>query len=340
MNLKEVIFDLCRAHGVSGSEEPALELAKKYFEPFAEVSTDSNGNLYAELGNPDADKIILLDAHIDRIGAIVTDINDRGFVKIDKCGGIDIRVLQNCVLATADGLKGTVCCLPPHLNDGKEDKANQISKTWVDFGMPKSEVVKCVKIGDALTFCEEPAELLGGKITAPALDNRCGAAALIRVSELLHKKEFNYKVVILLSSQEETYGTGAATGAFKIDADEAIAVDVSFASQPDISGQYSNISVGKGGMIAISSILDKQMSNKLIFLANDKRIPYQIEPIAGRTGTNADKIAVTRGGVRTAVISIPQRYMHTQIEVIDPADVEYTANLIAEYILCGGAFND
>ena len=340
MELKEVIFDLCRAHGVSGNEEPALRLAKKYLEPFAEVSTDSNGNLYAMLGNPNANKTILLDAHIDRIGVIVTDINENGFVKVDKCGGMDIRVLQDCVLANTDGLKGTVCCLPPHLSDGKEDKANPISKTWVDFGMPRNEVEKHIKIGDVLTFCAEPAELLDGKITAPALDNRCGAAALIRVAELLQNKEVHYKIVILLSSQEETYGTGAATGAFKIDADEAIAVDVSFAAQPDISGQYSKISLGKGGMIAVSSVLDKAMSSKLISLAKEKNIPYQLEPIAGRTGTNADKIAVTKGGIRTAVVSIPQKYMHTQIEVINPADVEHTARLIAEYILCGGAFDD
>lgn len=340
MELKEVIFDLCRVHGVSGNEEPALSLAKKYLEPFAEVSTDSNGNLYAMLGNHNANKTILLDAHIDRIGVIVTDINENGFVKVDKCGGMDIRVLQDCVLATENGLKGTVCCLPPHLSDGKEDKANPISKTWVDFGMPKDEVEKRIKIGDALTFCAEPAKLLGGKITAPALDNRCGAAALIRVAELLQDKKVDYKVVILLSSQEETYGTGASTGAFKIDADEAIAVDVSFAAQPDISGQYSKISLGKGGMIAVSSVLDKAMSSKLISLAKEKNIPYQLEPIAGRTGTNADKIAVTKGGIRTAVVSIPQKYMHTQIEVIDPADVEHTAKLITEYILCGGAFDD
>ena len=341
MDLKEVLFELCSAHGVSGSEDSAFAAAKRYLEPVSEsVFTDANGNLYAVTGNPQAKKTILLDAHLDRIGLIVTDINDKGFVKVDKCGGIDIRTLQDTVFETTDGLKGTVCCLPPHLSDGSEDKASPITKTWLDFGMNAGEVKQHIQIGDVLTFAAKPANLLGGKITAPALDNRCGVAALIRTAELIYGKECNDKVVILLSSQEETYGTGAAAGAFRIDADEAIVVDVSFANQPDISGQYAGILLQKGPMVGIAPILNKQMGNKLIALAGEHDIPYQLEPIAGRTGTNADRIALTKSGVRTAMVSVPEKYMHTQAEVIHPDYVENTARLIAEYILCGGAFDD
>ena len=340
MELKEILFELCSAHGVSGREDSAFAAAKRFLEPVADsVYSDANGNLYAVAGNKDAEKTILLDAHLDRIGLIVTDINDNGFVKVDKCGGIDIRTLQDTVFETEDGLKGTVCCLPPHLSDGNEDKASPISKTWLDFGMTAEEMKQHVRIGDVLTFAAKPANLLGGKITAAALDNRCGVAALIRTAELIHGKNCKYKVVILLSSQEETFGTGAVTGAFSVDADEAVAVDVSFANQPDISGQYTGISLRKGPMIGISPILNKQMVSKLISLAGEMKIPYQLEPIAGRTGTNADKIAITKSGIKTAMVSIPEKYMHTQAEVIHPDDVENTARLIAEYILCGGAFD-
>ena len=341
MELKEVLFALCAAHGVSGSEDSAFAAARRFLEPFAEsIYYDANGNLYYTAGNQQAEKTLLLDAHLDRIGLIVTDINDKGFVKVDKCGGIDIRTLQNTVFETANGVKGTVCCLPPHLSDGSEDKASPISKTWLDFGMNAGEVKQHLKIGDVLTYAAKPAMLLCGKITAPALDNRCGVAALIRTAELIYGKECQYKVVILLSSQEETYGTGAATGAFRINADEAIVVDVSFANQPDVSGQYAGISLQKGPMVGIAPVLNRQMGNKLIALAKEQKIPYQLEPIAGRTGTNADRIALTKAGVRTAMVSIPERYMHTQAEVIHPDDVENTARLIAEYILCGGAFDD
>ena len=181
---------------------------------------------------------------------------------------------------------------------------------------------------------------MGGKITSPALDNRCSIAALIRVAELLSGKELDYKVVILLSAQEETYGSGAMTGAFQIDADEAIVVDVSFANQPDVSGQYGSIELDKGPMIGFSPILNRKMTQKLKSLAEAEEIPFQYEAMSGRTGTNADHISVSKGGVKTAMLSIPERYMHTQVEVIHPEDVERTAKLIALYILSGGAFDD
>lgn len=342
MDFREIIFNLCIASGVSGSEEPAVNAAKKYLEKFAEVSIDSNGNLFAVLGNLNAEKTILLDAHIDRIGLIVTGIDNNGFVKVDKCGGIDIRTLQDSslVLQSNPELIGTVCCMPPHLSDGKEDTAVSIDKTYVDFGMSKEEIKKHVKIGDVLTFNAEPKMLLNNKICAPALDNRCSVASLIRSAELLSgEQSLEYKVVIMLSVQEETFGTGAKTGAFSLNADEAIAVDVSFASQPDVTGLYSKIELSKGPMICISPILNREISDKLIEVAENSKIPYQLEPISGATGTNADNIAVTKSGIKTSVISIPQRYMHTPNEVISLDDVENTAKLICEYIKCGGAFN-
>lgn len=338
MDLKQLIFALCRAGGVSGSEAAAAQTAAAYLAPLAKTETDSNGNLFARLGNPETDKTILLDAHLDRIGLIVTDINEQGFVKVDKLGGIDIRTLQDTMLQTEDGTKGTVCCLPPHLSDGNEGTAVPIDKTWVDFGLSAEEVQQRVQIGDALTFAAQPAALLGDKITAPGLDNRCGVAALLRAAELIDTQA--YKVVLLLSVQEETYGTGAVTGAFRADADEAIAVDVSFAAQPDVSGQYGKIGLGKGPMICLSPVLDRTMAQRLTTLAEARGIPFQLEPIAGATGTNGDHIAVTKSGVRTAVISVPQRYMHTPVEVISLADVENTAQLIAAYINSGGAFHD
>lgn len=341
MDTKKLLFDLCSSYGVSGYEEPAIELSKKYLEDYSEVSIDCNGNLLAVLGNLDAEKTILLDAHIDRIGVVVTDINDEGFVKIAKCGGIDIRTLQDTIFSLQSNpeITGVVCCMPPHLSDGKENKAVSIDKTWVDFGMSYEEITKYVSIGDVLAFKSEPKELLNNRIISAALDNRSGVATLIKCAELLNKEDnLDYKVIILLSVQEETFGTGAKTGAFSIEADEAIVIDVSFASQPDVSGQYSNIDLGKGPMICISPTLNKSMSDKLIDIAESKEIPYQIEPISGVTGTNADNISVTKNGIKTTVVSIPQRYMHTAGEVIALYDIDNTAKLICEYVICGGAF--
>ncbi len=343
MDIKDIIFDLCSVCGVSGSEEPAIAAAKKYFSKFAEVSSDCNGNMYAVAGNREADKTILIDAHLDRIGLMITDIDENGFAKVDKCGGIDIRTLQDTelVLQKHPEITGVVCCMPPHLSDGNEDKANPISKTYVDFGMSCDEIAKYAAPGDLLTFKSKPEMLLNNRIASACLDDRCGIATLAKCAEIISDCEnLKYKVVFLLSSQEETYGTGALTGAYKINPDEAVAVDVSFVSQPDISGQYSKIQLDKGPMICISPILSKAMSNKFIDIAKSENIPYQLEPVSGRTGTNADHISTARCGVSSAVISIPQRYMHTPCEVVSIADVENTARLIAEYIICGGAFDD
>ncbi len=340
MDIKNIITDLCSVSGVSGDEKTVFGVAEKYLKEYTEISTDANGNFFAVLGNKTSDKTILLDAHLDRIGFIVTDIDDNGFVKVDKCGGIDIRTLQDSELVTNDNLSGVVCFMPPHLLSGNADKATPISKVWVDFGMPTDEIKKYIKIGDTLTFKSNTIELLNNKIASPALDNRSSVASLVLCADMLKDKELDYKVIILLSSQEETYGTGAKTGSYNFDADEAIVVDVSFASQPDISGQYSKIELAKGPMICVSPILNRNISDKLIDIAKNNDIPYQLEPISGRTGTNADHISVTKSGIKTSLISIPQKYMHTQTEVVSVKDVENTAKLICEYIMCGGAFDD
>ena len=161
--------------------------------------------------------------------------------------------------------------MPPHLSDGKEDKAMPTDKIWVDFGLPYDEVNKLISFGDMLTFASKPANLLNGRIVAPCLDNRCGVASLVKCAELLKDNETDYKVIILLSSQEETFGTGAKTGAFTVKADESIVVDVSFASQPDVSGFYSSVELDKGPMICISSILNKEMSKSLESVAKNKK---------------------------------------------------------------------
>lgn len=336
MELQQLLFDLCAANGVSGNESELFDVIHSALSPYAEVTADANGNVYAAFGAPEG-KTLLLDAHLDRIGLIVTDIDANGFVKVDKCGGMDSRVLQNARMTASDGSTGTVCCLPPHLSDGSEDKATPISKVWVDFGMTADEVKEHIRVGDTLTFVSKPRMLLNDIVTSPALDNRCSVAALIQCAVMLHGKDIPYRVVLLFSAQEETYGTGAATGAYRVNADEAIAVDVSFASQPDVSGQYGKIKLGGGPMIGIAPGLHKGMVNRLTALCRENDIPYQLEPMGGRTGTNADHIAISRSGVKTAMVSIPQRYMHTAVEAVALSDVESTAKLLAEYIMSGGA---
>ena len=163
--MKQLLFDLCRIGGVSGSEEPIAKFCAEKLSAFADTTIDKNGNVIATLGNANADKTILLDAHLDRIGFIVTSINENGFVKVASCGGIDVRVLSDAVLVSCsdEPVKGVVCCMPPHLSDGGEDKATPIDKVWIDFGLPYEKVAEKIKIGDVLTSYGEPKELMNNE---------------------------------------------------------------------------------------------------------------------------------------------------------------------------------
>ncbi|MCH5301014.1 MAG: M42 family metallopeptidase [Ruminococcus sp.] len=335
----DILKKLCLAHGVSGNEKEICNTVRNIIFPYADVETNEFGNVFAVFGNKNSEKTILLDAHIDQIGFIVTDITSKGFLKIDKCGGIDLRTVQGCGVKVygREVIKGVVCCLPPHLSDGKEDKAIGIDKVYIDTGLSYEEVSSIVSIGDTVSFYEEPEMLLNNRVTSPALDNRASVASIIRVAQLLKDKQCDYKVIAMFSSQEETYQLGAKIGAFISGADEAIVVDVSFASQPDISGQYSDIKLSKGPMLCVSSTLNKDMYKTLVNIANECNIPYQNEVCGGLTGTNADSITICKSGIKTALISIPEKNMHTQAEIVDLNDIENTALLISQYILRGGA---
>ena len=164
-------------------------------------------------------------------------------------------------------------------------------------------------------------------------------AALIRVLDIIREKNPPVKVTVLFSAQEETTEAGGMTGAFGISPDEAIAVDVSFGTQPGVSEKESG-KLGAGAMICISPSLSQKMSEDLIAVANEKGIKYQTEICPSRTGTNADVITVSKTGIKTGLVSIPLRNMHTQAEIADIDDIESVAQVIAGYILKKGEENN
>lgn len=340
--IKSILFDLCSLSGVSGDEREVSKYCAEYLSNYAEenVEIDEFNNVVAVFGNENADKTILLDAHIDRIGFIVRNIDDNGFISVDKVGGVDLRTALDApvIVHGKENLNGIICCMPPHLSDGKEDTAAEIDKIHIDLGLPVKRVKELVNLGDGVSFKAKPVELLNNRVTASALDNRAGVCALLRTAAIIgsknnqNKKPLPFKVVILLSCQEETFAFGAKTKSFDIAPDEAICVDVSFSNQPSVSGQYSKIKLGKGPMLCITPNLDRDMYNRIVSVAEKLEYEYQTEIAAGTTGTNADYIAVSRSGVKTAVISVPQKNMHTQAEIVDLNDINETGKLIAAYL--------
>lgn len=332
-DLQQLVFRLCAAPGLPGDEHCAAQAAKEELSKYGDVSIDAMGNVIAKLGNQNANTQLMLDAHLDQIGLVVTGITDYGFLNIANCGGVDRRVLpgSHVTVYGKEILHGIVCCLPPHLVEGGSEKIVPIDKMAVDVGLSEEKAKELIRLGDPIIVSGEPRALISSRITSAALDDRAGVAALIRCVELLNDTKLNCGLTILLSGREETGEQGAKTGAYTVDPTEAIMVDVSFADQPQVPESKCG-RLSKGPMIGVSPSLNTAMTQKLIAIAKDKDIPCQFEVMGGETGTNADQVGTTREGVRTALLSIPLRYMHTPVEVIDLADVEHTAKLLAEYI--------
>lgn len=274
--LKQMLFRLCEADGVSGDESDAAAAAAKEFPSGIRTQTDRLGNLTACMGPENAKTRILIDAHLDQIGLIVTGIGDDGFLHVDRCGGTDRRVLPGAAVwvlgkERVDGVVGSV---PPHLADADAEKVPAPEKMTVDIGCSKKDAEKLVRPGDRIVFRAQPLTLLGTRVTAPALDDRASVAALIRCAQLLAEKPPRCRVIFQFSTREEVGGQGAVTGSYLADPTQAIAVDVGFALQPGVEPEKCG-TIGGGPMVGFAPILDRAMGEKLVQLAREDGMPFK-----------------------------------------------------------------
>ncbi|WMJ23879.1 M20/M25/M40 family metallo-hydrolase [Paludicola sp. MB14-C6] len=335
--IKNNLKELCLSVGVVGLEniasQKAAEILKQYTD---DVTIDYFGNVIGMIKSKKENaKTLLLDAHIDEIGMIVTSIDDKGFVKVASCGGMDRRLLaaqEVTIHGTNKDIIGIVGSKPPHLEKGEEaTQVPEVDSIFIDIGYTKEQAEQYIALGDRVTINSTFQEMLNNRVSVKAMDDRSGVVSILEALRLLKGKELDVNLAILFSSQEEVGGTGARVGSYGISPDYAIAIDVSFAYTSD-ADEHKCGKMGKGVMIGVSALLDKKMSDDLVAIAKEKEINHQIEVITGRsTGTNADSILITKGGVKTAVLSIPEKYMHTPIEMVEVGDIEAVAQLIAEY---------
>lgn len=330
MELKELLIKLADADGVSGLDG-ALDVAEKELSPLGKVSRDNMGGIAAEIKGK-KDYTILLDAHIDEIGMMVTAIDD-GFIHVAKCGGVDVRTLisQEVVIHGKENVFAVFCSIPPHLKKDSNEIPD-IDEMAIDTGLSMDEAEKIISIGDRISFRQKAVSLIDDRVTGKSLDNRAGCAAVIEAAKLLCADgEAPCNIIVSLSAQEELGLRGARTATYNYFPDQAIVVDVSFGAFQGIPSQKTG-KLTKGPMICISPITDRFMTNSLIDICEEENMPYQREVCGSSTGTNADVISVTKSGVRTALISIPLLNMHTAAETISMSDVENTAKLIADYV--------
>ncbi len=328
-SLTELLGALCAVDGISGDETAAAELACSYLKAYCPDAHMAHGNVVGTISNtPDAPHV-LLDAHIDQVGLIVTSVTEDGFLTVGNIGGLDRRLLpdQHVKVHGMKTLDGILCCMPPHLTNG-EGKVQKMEDVRIDTGYLAEELKKLVQPGDSVTFCGVTAVLPGGRFTSPALDDRCGVAAILYALDLLKEEKLPCRVTVQFSTQEEVGERGARIGCFASDPDIALAIDVSFAGD----GRDGTGKMGAGAMIGVSPSLSHKVSRDLRTAADASDIPWQYEVMAGTTGTNADQFSVCRAGVRACTVSIPLDYMHTPAEVIAVADVMYTGELLAAYL--------
>lgn len=340
--MKEILKKLCTETGISGRESEMKNIIKNIISELvggiAEIINMPNGNIIAVMGNKNSDYNIMIDAHIDRIGLVVTYIDGNGFIKADPVGGIDLRTLPSSavIINGKEKINGVICTMPPHIDKGEGELSSD--KIWIDTGLSADEVKKAVNIGDDILVISSYRELLNNKAAVSALDNRAGCAALIRCMELIKDKTLDCKVSFVFSVQEETNESGAKTAAFMLNPNEAVIVDVGFASQDGVPSEKSG-KIGCGSIISIAPVLSKKVTKQLINIAEEIKIDVDFEVDGGNTGTNADGVAVTKNGIPCGVLSIPEKNMHSQTEMVSLDDIEKTSKILSEYLIRGGIKN-
>lgn len=326
---------LCVLSGPSGFETHVTRAAAELLRPLVdEVYTTRLGSVVGvrRCGRENAHKL-LLDAHLDEIGFMVTG-HDEGFLRFAPLGGVDPRMLpdREVVVLTDPPIHGVVACLPPHVQTAEDmGKSLPVKDLYIDVGLSREEAEKRVPVGTPATYRGGCAPLGEDLLSGKALDDRCGFAVLLDVLERLKGKELPVDLYVLGSTQEETHSTGAITAAYEIAPQMCVAVDVTHGDSPDAS-KHETFKLGGGPVIGVGPNCARSLSGRLKELAKELDMPIQLEVMSGSSGTNAWPIQVSREGVATAVVSIPERYMHTPVEVVHRKDLEDTAKLLAAFV--------
>jgi putative aminopeptidase FrvX len=272
---------------------------------------------------------------MDEIGLMVSGI-EKGFLRLSRVGGTDRRVLlgQEVVVHGRRELPGVIGFRPPHVMPREErDKVIALEDMFADVGLPARQVSRLVRVGDLVSFCHQPSGLKGGLLSGKAMDDRASVAAVIACLELLSTRQPAWDVLAVATIQEETALLGAATSAYELNPDAAVAIDVTFGTQNGVP-ESESFGLGKGPTIGLGPNVHPHLARRLIETAKRLEMSHQLEPIPGSSGTDGWAIQVAREGIPTAIIGIPLRYMHTPVETLAVKDVERTGRLLAEFV-CG-----
>jgi endoglucanase len=325
----------------SGYERPVQDVVRSWARPYAdELRTDRHGNVIA-VRHPGGQPRIMLAGHCDQIGLMVQHIDDNGFLYVQPIGGWDIQILlgQNLtVWARGGAVPGVVARRAPHLLTNEErNKVPQFADLWVDIGArDRKEAEALVTAGDPVTFALGYRPLRNGLAVSPAMDDKVGVWVVMEALRLLHGRPIQAAVYCVSTVQEEIGLRGATTSTYGIHPAVGIAVDVCHAT--DTPGndkkQLGETRLGDGPALFRGPNINPRVFDRLHETARAHEIAVQVRGAPRATGTDANVMQLSRDGVATGLVGIPNRYMHSPVEMVCLDDLERAARLLAEF--CAG----
>lgn len=323
---------LCETPGPSGKEYLVHPVIKEMFKPFGEATTDNFGNLTIHKKGKGKKKIMLM-AHADEIFLMITAFEKNGFLKF-KPVGIDPKTLvsQEVLIHGKEVIPGIIGIKPPHLMSKEEvQEGIKTEQLLIDTGYTENKLREIVNIGDFVTIKREMVQLLNNNVAGKTTDDRAGIYAMYYCARELQNVEHDLNVYFTASCQEEVGHRGAKVASYCINPDFAIAIDVTFDNGP-LGDNERESKIGGGPAICVGPNVHPKFRKKVMELAKEYNIPYNVEVEPGNTGTDAWDIQIVRNGIPTMLISIPIKYMHTSVEVINMDDIKNTGRLIAKFI--------
>jgi len=327
---------LSEASGVSGYEEGVAAVVREAFIRYAdEVRADAMGNLVAlkRGSGPEPRRRVMLAGHMDEIGLMVT-LLEGAFLRFTEVGGFDVRTLpgQEVVVHGRRPLPGIIGCRPPHvLAPADTGRPTPMEELFIDVGLGADELGTLVRVGDPVTLRAPCVELKNGRLAGKAFDDRAAVAAIVVCLEMLRQVSHAWDVYAVATVQEEVGLRGAFTSTYGILPDVGIAIDVGFARQPGFEGPEAT-ELDKGPALVIGPNIHPGLWRELKAVADLYEIPVQTTAAPGGTGTDANAIQITREGIPTALLGLPERSMHTPAETICVRDLQRTGRLLALFI--------
>lgn len=338
LTTRELLKGLSAASGISGHEAEVGRLIAEAFAPLCdEVQRGKLGDVIGiRRGTTPAGRRprILLAAHMDEIGLMVTQVDEGGFLRVTRVGGVDPRTIlaQEVVVHGRQALPGIVGAKPPHLTPPDEaKKAPQMKDLYIDLALPEEEVRRLVQVGDPITVRREPMDLLEGHLAGKAMDDRACVAVLYECLQELEHAQFQAEVLAVASTAEEIGSIGAETVTFEQAPDVAIAVDVTFAEQPGTE-EDETWDPAKGPVLTMGPNISPRVFEALRETAREVDMKVQIEAAPDDTGTDAWSMQVVAAGVPTALVSVPVKYIHTSVETLSLENVSRAARLLARFV--------